>query len=977
MDWKKGSMPVIVVEDSGYPGVKKIASKVVEDIHRVIGERPEVITEKELVDRHCERIVLFATLGKSPLFDELVRKEFVDANGLYGEIKDGKRRSPKREVYMIRYLIPDRGFYGVKEILIICGSDKRGTIYGMFSLSEYIGVSPLCYWGDVEPMIRDVVHIGRDIEIISKEPSVKYRGFFINDEWPCFGTWVNKQFGGFNIEAYDKVFELLLRMKGNYLWPAMWSASFPLDGPDSANEELADLYGVVMGYSHHEPCLRASEEWKKVCGPDSRYGNEWNFYTNERGLLNYWKDALKRSGKYENIITIGMRGEYDSRILGPDATVAENVNLLKRIITKQKELIRQHVSRGDKEVPLLLAVYKEVEAYFYGDKQTAGLIDWEGLSDVIVMLCEDNFGQMRALPTEDIRDRKGGFGMYYHLDYHGEPISYEWVDSTSLSKVWEQMCQAYEYGVQEVWIVNVGDLKFHEVPLTYFMALAYDYDKWGSDNLNSYEEYTEQWVRQNFSVAAPDLQEKIAKVFTDYIAINALRRPEALHSGIYHPCHHGETDRMLQAAKQVEDISCEVIEALKSFERVGGQLSNAYYSMIHYPAMASMNLLKMHLYAGKNHHYAGQGRVVANVYGDMVSDCIRRDREFLEEWACFLDGKWDGMQLAEHIGFTKWNEDDYRYPVTAKVEPVHKPRMSVSRKDEEKVAVKNYGALMTLVVSDFQYADCREVILEIANSGCGSLNFDITVDETCGEGMPEWLVVTPMQGRVEQLQEVSLYCIREKLPIGLQNARLIISDGDTMVSVDIFAKTVKVHGLPRYTFLAQNGMIAIDAEHFCRKKDVVKGKYTLLQGYGKYAAGLKVFPCTASFRETEEKPEVTYRFYLEEAGDYQVEIITSPFNSVVNHGSVNIMVQNSKIELLSADFQAGESSDERWSNGVLNQERRCSIILSLEKGVQELTLGALEAGVVLERILIHKLTFALPDSYMGPKESCVAGPGII
>ena len=965
MDWKKGIMPVIVVESSGYPGVKKIAGKVAEDIRKVIGEQPEVVTEKELIDKHCEKIILITTLGKSSLLDELVQKKLVDVNGLYGEI------FPKREVYMIRHFLPECEFYGAKEILLICGSDKRGTIYGMFSLSEYIGISPLYFWGDVEPVRRDVIHIGKDIETISKEPSVKYRGFFINDEWPCFGTWVNKQFGGFNAEAYDKVFELLLRLKGNYLWPAMWSASFPLDGPGNANEELADLYGVVMGYSHHEPCLRASEEWKKVCGPESRYGNDWNFYTNEQGLLNYWEDALKRSGKYENIITIGMRGEYDSRILGADTTVEENVNLLKRIITKQKELIRQYVDRGDKEVPLLLAVYKEVEAYFYGDEQTAGLKDWEELSDVIIMLCEDNFGQMRALPTEDIRDHKGGFGMYYHFDYHGEPISYEWVDSTPLPKVWEQMCQAYEYGVREVWIVNVGDLKFHEVPLTYFMNLAYDYDKWGYGNLHSYEEYTKQWVQRNFSETTSELQGKICKVFTDYIAINALRRPEALHPGIYHPCHYGETDRMLEAAKQVEDTSCEVIEMLKGLER------NAYYSMIHYPAMASMNLLKMHLYAGKNHHYAGQGRIAANIYADMTLDCIRRDREFLEDWACFLDGKWDGMQLAQHVGFTKWNEDDYRYPVVAKVEPAHKPRMSVSRKDEDKIAVKNYGEIMTLVVTDFQYAGCREVMLEIANSGCGSLNYSITIDETCGGEMPEWLVVTPMQGEVECLQEVSLYCIREKLPIGLQNVRLMISDGDTRVAVDILAETVKMHDLPEYTFLARNGVIVISAEHFCRKKDSPKGKYVFLSEYGKYAAGLKVFPSTSSFSEIEDKPEVTYRFYLEEAGDYQVEIITAPSNSVVNHGSVSIMVQGLKVQIISADFQAGENSDERWSEGALNQERRCSIIMSFEKGLQELTLGALEPGVVLERILIYKKTLALPDSYMGPEESCLASQGIV
>lgn len=967
MEWKKGAMPSIVVENSGYEGIRKIAGKLAEDISKVVGELPEIITERELSNEQYGSIVLCATLGHSPLLAELNDQGLVDTGELYKESEESKERIPKREVFMIQRL--SGGFYGAKEVLLICGSDKRGTIYGMFSLSEYIGVSPLCYWGDVEPVKRDAIHIGQDIEIISKEPSVKYRGFFINDEWPCFGTWVNKQFGGFNAQAYDQVFELLLRMKGNYLWPAMWTASFPLDGPGSANEELADLYGVVMGYSHHEPCLRASEEWKKVCGPDSRYGNAWNYYTNEQGLINYWEDALKRSGKYENMITIGMRGEYDSTMLGPDATVTENVNLLKRIITKQKELIRQHVNRDGKDIPLLLALYKEVEAYFYGDEQTAGLKDWDELSDVICMLCEDNFGQMRTLPTEDIRNRKGGFGMYYHFDYHGAPISYEWVDSTPLSKVWEQMCEAYEYGVRDVWIVNVGDLKFHEIPLTYFMALAYDYDKWGYGNPDSYTEYTDFMVRQNFPQVSSDIQNKISKVFTDYIAVNALRRPEALHPEIYHPCHYEETDRMLMLAKQIEDMSCEVMENFTRHEHNAVQLSKAYYSMIHYPAMASMNLLKMHLYAGKNNHYARQGRIAANTYGDLTADCIRRDRDFVKEWTAFLGGKWDGMQLAQHIGFTKWNEDDYRYPVIAKVEPAHQPRMSVSRRDDERIAVKNYGNPTVIAVPDFQYAGCDKVILQIANSGIGKLHYEITAEGIGEDGIPDWLLVTPMQGNTDKLSKVLLCCVPDRLPSELQKVRLLISDGDTTVAVDVLGKAAAIEGLPEKTFLAKNGVITINAEHFCAKKDVTQAAYKLIRGYGKYGSGLKVFPSTVDFNETEEKPEVTYRFYLEEAGDYQVDIVTSPFNSVVNHRSVNIMVQDKKVELLPADFGAGDYNDARWCEGVLNQERKCSVLMPFDKGINELKLGAMEAGVVLERILIHKPAVMIPESYLGPEES--------
>ncbi|MBQ9141983.1 MAG: glycosyl hydrolase 115 family protein, partial [Lachnospiraceae bacterium] len=252
----KAKKTVLLVEAAGFEGVKRVAGKVALDIEKVTGVRPEVVDSLAGLDKETQ-VILCATVGKSPLLERLAGKELT----VVAEVKG------KREVYAFQFCKePVEGF---AEVLVICGSDKRGTIYGMFSLSEYIGVSPLCYWGDVEPVKRSELVIGSDIETVSKEPSVRYRGFFINDEWPCFGNWVCSHFGDFNADAYEHVFEFLLRMKGNYLWPAMWSASFPLDGPGSKNEELADIYGVVMGYSHHEPCLRASEEWDKVRGSES------------------------------------------------------------------------------------------------------------------------------------------------------------------------------------------------------------------------------------------------------------------------------------------------------------------------------------------------------------------------------------------------------------------------------------------------------------------------------------------------------------------------------------------------------------------------------------------------------------------------------------------------------------------------------------------------------------------------------------
>lgn len=948
-----GKISPILVETCALEGVKRIGARIAADIECILPDSWRVISEKDLPGEN--QLILCATVGESPLLDCLEKEGKICLEAIKG----------KREVFQIQII--KSPFEGVEEALLICGSDKRGTIYGMFTFSEYIGVSPLCYWGDVAPVRKEKLFIEKDIEIISKEPSVKYRGFFINDEWPCFGNWAGEHFGGFNASVYEQVFEFLLRMKGNYLWPAMWSASFPLDGPGSANEELADIYGVVMGYSHHEPCLRASEEWDKVRGADSVYGNEWNFYTNEEGLLKYWEDALKRSGKFENIITIGMRGERDTSMLGENSSVTENIELLKRIITKQRELISRHVNKDLKQVPQLLALYKEVEEYFYGNEETEGLKSWRELDGVICMLCEDNFGHMRSLPTEEIRNRQGGFGMYYHFDYHGGPISYEWVDSTPLSKTWEQMCMAYEYGIKDVWIVNVGDLKLHEVPLTYFMALAYDYEKWGYSNRNSYTEYVEQWVNNTFKEAEPSIKKGIKKVFTDYIAINGKRRPEALNDKVYHPCHYLETDRMLALAREIDQTNDAVYQALNEREKT------AYYSMIYFSAKASMNLLKMHLYAGKNEHYAKQGKKIANEYGDKVAECILKDRQLAEEFAGFQDGKWKGMELASHIGFVKWNEDDYRYPIIQKIEPAHKPRLKVSRKDSGFIGVKNYGPKAQLMVDDFLYEGCEEVIIEVANDGIGEVEYTISVDSPKGV-LPPWLTISKTAGKVAVQDEILLVCDRSMLTPKKEEVSLLIQDAETCVEICIQAQGIKKEQVPPMTFFPQNKVIVMDASHYAKLEPAGNSEFKVISGYGKHGNGLKVFPSTCSFQIGEDSPKASYQFFMEEAGEYQVELCLAPSNPVSNKQKVHLLLENSAgkkvvLQVIDEQYRPGESSDPEWSKGVLNQEKRKICVMSFEKGVGNLTISPLEPGVVLEKIRIYPVGMQLKPSYLGPLET--------
>ena len=945
------SVPFLV-EESGLLGVKKIAEKVAVDVESVSGKKPVILQSIEEVKKEAseKRFILFATEGESQLLQDLSERRLVEVD----------KTHYKREVYGLK--IVDNPWEGIEQVLVIWGSDKRGTIYGMFHLSELMGVSPLYYWGDVTPSKKAEIIFTSDNEMISKEPSVKYRGFFINDEWPCFGNWTFEHFGGFTAEMYDKVFELLLRLKGNYLWPAMWTSSFALDGPGLENAILADTYGVVIGNSHHEPCLRASEEWDKVKGGDSGYGNEWNYYTNKDGLLSYWRDGLKRSGQYENIITIGMRGERDSSMLGKDATLKENIELLKDIIREQRKLIKEHVNENVAEVPQLLALYKEVERYFYGDENTSGLKGWDELNDVILMLCEDNFGNMRTLPTKEMRNHKGGYGMYYHFDYHGDPISYEWVNSTPLTKIWEQMTMAYEYGIKDVWIVNVGDLKFNEFPLSYFMNLAYDFEKWGTSAPNKTKEFTKEWIKQQFSEdIQEEVREKIAYVQDAYIRFNGLRRPEALNSNVYHPVNHGEVDRMIAETEAVRILVNDLYSMLPEDAR------DAYYSMIYFPAAASINLLQMNLYAAKNIHYAKQGKPIANLYKEKVTEAITFDRKAAEGFGSFLGGKWNGMQLAPHIGFTKWNEDNCKYPLRVEVEPAYRPRMVVSRADEERVAVKDYFAPMVITVEDFLYKSNTCVEIEVANDGIGSFEYEVIMEEC------EWLAYERTTNKVECQEILKVICIPENLPREKTCHKIRLKGDDTTVDIMVYGKAVDDTQAVAMTFFENNGNIVIEANHYSSLKETEEGKLVVLESFGRSGSGIKTYPVTKTFK-LEEGPRVEYLIHVEKETEYIMEVWMAPSNPMENGAGMRFTtsVNGGEIQVVESipeGFKAGVPHNEHWTRGVLDNVRRTKTKQIFVQGENAIEIGMVDPGFVLQRLVIYGKNNPIKESYLGPKES--------
>ena len=956
----KGQQLTFIIPKEEGEGVRRVAKKVTEDVEKTTGLHPSMALD----GKNLNQAVIAVTAGNGKT-----------AKLLEQRIPELEKVKGKWEVY--GFYLMEHPYPGVEQGLLIYGSDKLGTIYGLFHLSELLGITACTFWGDTgHPVYEKLVLKTREnteksqidncifVENgISREPSVKYRGFFINDEWPCFGNWTCSHFKGFTAQMYDHVFEYLLRMKGNYLWPAMWTSSFLLDGPGMESMKLADAYGIYIGMSHHEPCMRSSEEWDLVKGKDSPYGEDWSYLTNKEGLLKYWEDGLKRCCGHQVFPTIGMRGERDSKMLGEDAQIEENVRVLKEIITQQRRLIRENLEQDGQTYPLLFAVYKEVEDYYFGDSKTAGLRDFPELEGVTLMLCEDNFGNMRALPRKEERSRKGGFGMYFHLDYHGGPCSYEWVASTPVTKIWEQMSMAYEYGIRDVWIVNAGDVKFQEYPLNFFMDMAYDFETWRRKE--AVAGYARQWTKKQFGTYTTSKeQEKIAWILGEYIRLNHLRRPESCNDKVYHPAHFEEGRRMLLRCEKLEQENESMLALLRERKR-----EDAYFSMIYYSAAASANLLKMHLYGGMNHHFALQGKAVANEMGDRMEACIARDEALGEEMRAFKQGKWAGMEAACHIGFTNWNSEDWRYPLNYVVRLPKQPRLVVSRADGEDYYTNQYFPIPVLI-DDFSTSERKKITLEIANGGQGVVKW--CIDESC-----PWLTYSAVQGETRLQERLTLTVNRELLPEEEQEFCFHIRAGEESVPVQVKAKQRDFSMVPSGCFLPQKGRYVIPAVDYIEKQDGnwegQKASYERLDDYGKYETGMKVFPVTASFEkeQTGEAPALTYALWTEEEGCYELELHTSPANPLVYGGRLTVGLSCNEEEvteliLTDSTYRGGDNACAAWEHAMLIQEHVSTKKITLKKGENRITLYPREAGLVLERLVIYPTGEPIEASYLGP-----------
>jgi len=555
--------------------------------------------------------IIIGTLGKSKYIDELAKAGKIQKANLLG----------KWENFSIS--VVQAPFKGVKAALVIAGSDRRGTAFGVFELSRKLGVSPLVWWGDVKPAHKDKLFVSG--KTLSGTPSVKYRGIFINDEDWGIQPWAAKNMDpdvkDLGPKAYTKVFELLLRLKANYIWPGMHPSTkafyFYKDNP-----KIADQYAIVVGASHCEPMLRNNVfEWAE--NYEHEYGvkpGEWRYDLNKNQIATYWSDRVKESKNYESIYTVGMRGIHDGSMPGPKDR-KEKVKLLGEVISDQRNMLSTNLNRAVNTVPQIFCPYKEVLSLYQ-----AGLKLPE---DVTIVWADDNHGYVRQLSNLTEQKRSGGSGVYYHISYWGAPHDYLWLSSISPMLISYELTKAYEMKADRVWIVNVGDIKPAEMETQFFMDLAWNVDQWKPENAH---QYAQSWAAETFG---QEYAKPIADIKAIYYRLGQSVKPEHMSSVNFTEQEAGER------LKAYEDI---YVKTKALADQMPERLKDAFFELMLYPVEGAYLMNQKILYAKKSLALADAGNKDALIFSQKAKDAFERikviTKKYNEEIA---GGKWNGM----------------------------------------------------------------------------------------------------------------------------------------------------------------------------------------------------------------------------------------------------------------------------------------------------------------------------------------------
>ncbi|MFD4598979.1 glycosyl hydrolase 115 family protein [Streptomyces sp. NPDC058464] len=940
--------PVVVSADD-HPGVVRVAGDLRDDIERVTGVRPAATIAR--------RAVLVGTIGRSPLIDGLVASGKLDVTGIRGRWETSLQT------------VVDHPLPGVDQAFVIAGSDPRGTIFGAYDVSYGIGVSPWHWWDDVPPVHRDEVWVlpGRHTQ---GTPAVKYRGFFVNDENPALGTWAPAHFGpgkapgypgGFNADFYAKVFEVLLRLKGNYLWPAVWGRAFAEDDPE--NHRRAALYGIVMGTSHEAPMMRGIEEWNRhATGGTDPYGGtgEWSYLRNAEAIRAYWRAGIQRmvDEDFEGVVTLGMRGNGDTGL--PDG---DGIELMREIIAAQRQIIEEVTGRPAAETPQVWTLYKEVQRYW-----DRGL---RAPDDVTVVLTDDNWGNIRKHPSPQ-EPRAGGYGLYYHFDYVGAGRNYKWVDTANLRNVWDQLHQAHAYGNHGLWVANVGDLKGNELPTEFFLNYAWNPERWGFDRLGEWER---RHARQNFGAAAAT---EIAELLARYGQLQARRKPELLNRRITlgddgqvvyddrqtpFSFGHGELERVTEEWRELGR------RAARIARRLPDAAQDAWFELVGYEVAATANLYALREAEFTNLLYARQGRAATNDRAAQAEQGLLQDLALADRFnSRVADGKWQGFQTQPHIDYgdvdrygpnAPWQQPekdnvalpDVLFPAVRRIEVPQAAGLGVSVDPDEE------GSMTLPPFSPYQTRPQQYV--EVFNRGRSPFDYRV-------ETSAPWLTVDRPRGRLVRQVRVEVRVDWSRAPAGRAEGTLTVSGAGESVTVGCVAERPSARGLRG--FVEAGGYVAIDAEHYDRSV----GEWRRLAGIGRTGAGMTAWPVTGGWGDSPDSwPRLEYEVSLLSAGEVTVWAYLSPRNPALGTGrGLRYALSFDDEDPQLVDITAGADDgllNTVWARNTSDNVNRTATRHTPGSGVHRLTFWSVDPTVVVQRLVLDM--GGLTPTYLGPLES--------
>ncbi|WP_421739037.1 glycosyl hydrolase 115 family protein [Caulobacter sp.] len=854
-------------------------------------------------------VVIIGAIGKSAAIDALIASGKLDVSKVAGQW-DG----------FVQQVV-DNPRPGVKQALVIAGADKRGAIYGAYDLSERAGVSPWAWWADVPITARKDLFVAPGANV--QTPRVKYRGIFLNDENPALYGWANKTFGGFNHAFYERVYELILRLKGNYLWPAMWGKALYDDDP--LNAPLADEMGVVIGTSHHEPMMRAHIEWE-------RYGSgRWDYAGNPEKLRDFWREGVTRMGTNESLVTVGMRGDGDEPMSEGTAT-----KLLETIVADQRKIIGEVTGKPPEKTPQVWALYKEVQDYYDAGMRVP--------DDVTLLFADDNWGNIRRLP-EPGKTRPGGYGVYYHFDYVGGPRNYKWLNTNQIERVWEQMKLADDYGADRLWIVNVGDLKPMELPTEFFLDYAWNPD---AITLEKLPTYTRDWAAAQFG---PEHAVEIAALLDGYTKLNARRKPELIDPSTFSLIHDREAERVEGEWTDLANRADAVRATLPK------TADAAFFQLVWFPVQASANLNRLYIAAGRNRLYAAQGRIgAAYAQADRVEALFKTDAELTRQHDAIADGKWVHMMDQTHIGYTNWQQPDRN--IMPPVERPSPPRAPIPRIG---VAIEGREAAVTgvaeLPVLHRYGAPSRWI--DVFDAGFSPTLFEVAVSAP-------WLKVArgPSDPTGDTRLEVSVDWA--KAPKGLVRAPITIKGGMNTFTITAVIDN-PARKIAKGAFIEAGGIVAIEAQHYVRATATDGVGWKTIPNLGRTLSGVAAYPTTAAPSIPGRGPALEYLVDFEKAGPTDLTVFVAP--SLDSRGDKGLRYAVSIDDAAPVVVNTIPDASERaWNKAVADNVRVLTTRLEIPSaGAHRVKLWRVDPGVVFERLVLSRLP--LGGSYLGPVES--------